>query len=100
MNTMFILRGSSYRGPHRDALGNLAQTGKPDGMMIRPDNYFTENKSAAKLFNSEAEAIDYYKTVLLPTWTDVISKGHMIFAVEVEVKPTVHKITKTSTLIS
>ena len=99
MNNMYMLRGSSYRGPHKDANGSLAQTGKPDGMMIRHDNYFTDNKASAKLFDTEDQAIDYYKNVLLPTWTDPISQGHLIFAVEVEVKPVVHKVTKTATLI-
>lgn len=99
MKTMYILRGSSYRGPNRDAQGNLAQTGKPDGMMIRMDNLFTDNKASAKLFDTADEAIDHYKNVLLPTWKDPISSGHLIFVVEVEVKPVVHKVTKTATLI-
>jgi hypothetical protein len=96
---MYMLRGSSYRGPHKDANGSLAQTGKPDGMMIRHDNLFTDNKASAKLFDTSDDAIAHYKNVLLPSWTDPISQGHLIFVVEVEVKPVVSKITKTATLI-
>lgn len=96
---MYILRGSSYRGPHKDSHGNLAQTGKPDGMMIRPDNLFTDNKAAAKLFDTSDEARDHYLNVLLPSWTDRVSRDHMIFIVEVEVKPVVHKVTKNAVLI-
>jgi hypothetical protein len=99
MKPMYILRGSSYRGPHRDANGILAQTGKPDGMMISPDNQFTNNKASAKLFDTPDDAIAYYTNVLMPIWTNPWDHRHMIFVVEVEVKQVVSKVTKTATLI-
>lgn len=95
---MFILRSSSYRGPGRDALGNLAQTGKPDGMMIRAsDDCYTDNKAAAKLFDTAKAAADYYTTVLKPAWTH-LPVNHMMFVVEVETKPVVHQISKTAVM--
>ena len=100
MKTMFILRGPSYCGPGYDAQGIPNHSGKPNGMMIRAtDNLFTDNKAAAKLFDTSDDARDHYLNVLLPSWTDPVSQGHMIFIVEVEVKPVVHKVTKNAVLI-
>lgn len=98
MKTMFILRGPSYCGPGYDAQGIPNHSGKPNGMMIRAtDNLFTDNKAAAKLFDTAQEAADFYTNVLKPEWSKTHS-NHILYVVEVEVKPVVAKCGKTAVM--
>jgi hypothetical protein len=63
----------------------MKSSGKPDGMFIRNDGLFTDNKNAAMLFNTIEELEDY-----LSIWR--ADYQWTLFAVEVEVKPVVQKV--------
>lgn len=85
---MFALRTSSHNVN--------GSSGKPDGMFVREDGWFTSNKSAAKLFDTSADAVTHYHTILAPLWNytpgGAGAAASDLFAVEVETKPIIHKV--------
>ncbi len=85
---MYILRTSKHLN------GKSSQ--KPDGMMVRADGWFTDNKASALLFNTPGEAVNHYNIVLVPLWgTNGAGAAKTdLFVVEVEVKYVVNKVLK------
>ena len=96
MISMYVLRGPRYIKTRQKDGTYLPHTGKPEGMYIRAsDNLFTDNKAAAKLFDTAQEAADFFTNVLKPEWLKTHSDFTM-YVVEVEVKPVVAKCGKTA----
>lgn len=85
---MFILRGCNY-------LPN--PTNKPEGMMVRPDGWWTDNKKAVKLFDTIAEAEHFYVNTCLPLWRTNNTHTTIVYIVETTIKPVPDKISKTAT---
>lgn len=92
---MFALRTQRW-------LGKDNPSGKPDGMFVRADGLFTDNKASAKLFDSGIEAEAYveqwYKD--FPGANNGLTEdGQVIplFLVEVETKPIIQKVGKLCT---
>jgi hypothetical protein len=86
---MFVIRSESYPG------GPNKASGKPDGMMVREDGWFTDNKASAKLFNTVDEAVKHHTDVLVPLWGPGAGSKD-VHVVEVEVKYVVAKASKVS----
>lgn len=91
MKTLFALRSESYPG------GPGNPSGKPDGMFIREDGLFTDNKASAKLFETVEDADQHFHDVLIPQWTKQgMGTDTNIHIVEVEVKYVIAKASKIS----
>ena len=83
--TMFILRGCKY-------LPN--PTNKPDGMMVSASGWWTSNKEKSKLFDTAAEAGDFYRDVCLPLWAGNGTERTIVYVVAVETRPVADTVSK------
>jgi hypothetical protein len=86
MKPMFALRGQRWNGVENPS-------GQPDGSYLKDYNHVTDSKASAKLFASEADAMEFYVDWLSRAPADL---NYPVWLVCVEVKPVLSVVLWTS----